>query len=430
MKATHLCMAVAVAAMALSATALEPIKLGEKATLKITGEERARWEARDDADFKGFKDDSNNFVGNRFRLQFALDLGTHVSLVAQGQDSRHWDADLASTKIRDGYDELHQAYIEFKKVGVEGLSFRIGRQEINYGDQRLVGAFGWSNVGRSFDAVKVRYATKAFFVEALAADARTRPQVPDRESQSLWGVYGGFLQNHPKVQVELYGLVKEDDARIAGETPLVKDDTRIATYGGRVTFKPAKPLAVVLETAFQDGHKGPDDHRADAQALKATYTFAGELAPYVGAEVDRATGDHNPADRKSGSFDNLFPTNHDKYGLMDYQNWSNLEAFSLNAGFQPAKWVGLRAELHHFNLESAKGAWTAAGGASLGRDASGVSGRSAGWEWDLLAKGSVPKIKNLSWLAGLSEYHPGSYAEKVRGGDTSRYAYIQVGLTF
>lgn len=416
---------------ALTTPALEPITLGDGATLKITGEERSRWELRDDADFNAAKDDRNDFLGNRFRLQLALDLGSHVSLVAQGQDSRQWGSDLASTDLRKGYDELHQAYVEFKGIaGAKGLSLRAGRQEINFGDQRLVGAFGWSNVGRSFDAIKVRYATRSYFVEALAADARTRPLVPDREAQCLWGVYGGFLQAHPKVQGELYGLFKEDDAQVAGELPRPKDGTRVATWGGRFTCKPVPAFVAVLEAAFQSGHRGPDDHGADAQALKATYTFGGEWKPYLGAEVDRASGDSDPKDGRSGSFDNLFPTNHDKYGLIDYQNWSNVVALSVNAGAQPRAWLGLRAELHTFRLESARAAWTGAGGAVLGRDATGASGKSTGWELDLLARGSVPQVKYLAWLAGYSEYHPGSFARSVRGDDISRYGYVQVGVTF
>jgi len=35
-------------------------------------------------------------------------------------------------------------------------SLKIGRQELIYGDERLIGAFGWNNIGRVFDAAKLR----------------------------------------------------------------------------------------------------------------------------------------------------------------------------------------------------------------------------------------------------------------------------------
>src|SRR6185295_11046498 len=37
------------------------------------------------------------------------------------------------------------------------LSLKVGRQELSYGDERLVGAFAWNNIGRVFDAAKVRW---------------------------------------------------------------------------------------------------------------------------------------------------------------------------------------------------------------------------------------------------------------------------------
>jgi len=37
------------------------------------------------------------------------------------------------------------------------VSLKVGRQELSYGEERLVGAFAWNNIGRVFDAVKVRW---------------------------------------------------------------------------------------------------------------------------------------------------------------------------------------------------------------------------------------------------------------------------------
>ena len=37
------------------------------------------------------------------------------------------------------------------------VTLKVGRQELSYGDERLVGAFDWNNIGRVFDAAKLRY---------------------------------------------------------------------------------------------------------------------------------------------------------------------------------------------------------------------------------------------------------------------------------
>ena len=62
----------------------------------------------------------------------------------------------SSNKFGTGLD-LHQGYILVKNVGVQGLSLKIGRQEIFFGDHRLFGNFNWSNIGNSFDAVRLTH---------------------------------------------------------------------------------------------------------------------------------------------------------------------------------------------------------------------------------------------------------------------------------
>ena len=44
-----------------------------------------------------------------------------------------------------------------KNILTPGLSAKLGRQEIIFGDHRLFGNFGWSQVGNSFDAARLTY---------------------------------------------------------------------------------------------------------------------------------------------------------------------------------------------------------------------------------------------------------------------------------
>ena len=46
---------------------------------------------------------------------------------------------------------LHQAYFSVNKLFDLPLNLKLGRMELSYGPQRLIGAVGWHNVGRSFD---------------------------------------------------------------------------------------------------------------------------------------------------------------------------------------------------------------------------------------------------------------------------------------
>jgi hypothetical protein len=77
----------------------------------------------------------------------------------------------------DGPIDLHQAYLTLGNHKEFPLSLKIGRQELIYGDERLVGAFGWNNIGRVFDAAKLRWQNPWF-----AADFFTgRVVIPERQ---------------------------------------------------------------------------------------------------------------------------------------------------------------------------------------------------------------------------------------------------------
>lgn len=125
-----------------------PLWQDSESSLRLRLEDRLRWEIREDADFRKAVEDQNDFLGQRLRAGFHLRLGPPLAIFAEGQDSRHFGADAEAAKIRWRYTDLRQAYLEVRNVGgLEGLSAKLGRQELVYGEERLVGAFGWSNVG-------------------------------------------------------------------------------------------------------------------------------------------------------------------------------------------------------------------------------------------------------------------------------------------
>src|SRR5438477_12344041 len=64
---------------------------------------------------------------------------------------------------------LNQAYVLAGDRNSFPLTAKIGRQELIYGDERLIGAFDWNNVGRVFDAAKVRYEVPDFWVDLFVS---------------------------------------------------------------------------------------------------------------------------------------------------------------------------------------------------------------------------------------------------------------------
>src|SRR2546430_15956181 len=85
----------------------------------------------------------------------------------------------------------------------------VGLQELCYGAERLVGAFDWNNLGRAFDAAKVRFETKDFWVDGFVgrvvlADDNNFDTSNDYEYLS--GVYASTRTLIPKQETQLYFL--------------------------------------------------------------------------------------------------------------------------------------------------------------------------------------------------------------------------------
>ena len=85
-------------------------------------------------------------------------------------------------------------------------------------------------------------------------------------------------------------------------------------------------------------------------------------------------------------------------------------------------------DYHRFLLAAKRGPWKSAGGAVLGWDPTGSSGRDIGQELDLTVR--LPLMKRLGFLAGYSVFLPGAFAERTRGPATHHFGYIQTTVRF
>ena len=127
---------------------------------------------------------SDDFILMRTRLGVEVRPNRKVAVYFQIQDSRIWGEEgagnttqnpsLSAGSAIDNLD-LHQAYLDlndlFERVaGEDALTIRFGRQEMAFGDQRLVSTLEWSNVGRAWDAARLIW-TPPGRLEGLRLDA-------------------------------------------------------------------------------------------------------------------------------------------------------------------------------------------------------------------------------------------------------------------
>lgn len=309
--------------------------------------------------------------------------------------------------------DLHQAFMEFSKINDSRFSVKVGRQELTYGDQRLVGNFSWSNVGRNFDALKVRYAAEKFWVDAFGS--WVVKSGPNQYFSGLYGSYTGWAKH--SIDPYLFYLHSNAGSSAA-------DKLKLATPGIRFVGS-HNAWDYGAEAAVQIGKSEPNNALAYAGHARAGYTFAPSWKPRAGLEYNFASGENSGS--KDTRFNNLFPTNHDKYGLMDLVGWRNIHDFDVNIGAQPSEQWKLRADYHLFMLPEASDALYRASGAVLRAGAAGAS-RLAGHEVDLTAQFIWNKYADF--LLGYSFFKTGKFFSDTGSSGLMHFAYLQATAKF
>ncbi|GAA4914542.1 alginate export family protein [Mucilaginibacter defluvii] len=144
-----------------------------KAQLTFTGQLRPRTEIRDG--YGTLKTKGNKtaaFISQRTRLALNYKWNKLIFQTSV-QDVRLWGQDASTISAADGNKlSMHEAWAEliiankndtsFKTSIVDYLTIKIGRQELVYDDERLLGNLDWMQQGRRHDALVFRLLDKGW----------------------------------------------------------------------------------------------------------------------------------------------------------------------------------------------------------------------------------------------------------------------------
>ncbi|MBI4238345.1 MAG: alginate export family protein [Deltaproteobacteria bacterium] len=357
------------------------------------------------------------FVLLRARIHLDAKPIAGLRVFIQPQFSRTFaqeESTIANGTALDDLD-LHQAFLDLPAIGGSPLSLRLGRQEFAYGDGRLVGDFGWSNIGRSFDAVKATLKFDHAWVDGFASWIQRVGG-----NQYFGGLYG-HVDLTDTLAEEPYALVLVDNDGGAGGGRLA-----VYTLGNRFVGT-LGPWDFGIEAALQSGKSGGNTIFAYAGHGRGGYTFDTGWKPRLGVEYSLASGDSSPGVGRVTTFNNLFPTNHDKYGYMDVVGWRNIHDASASFQCVPFKNFTTSLQYHAFLLAQPADGLYQASGAQVRAGAAGAS-RFVGHEVDLLAKYKLNQYANF--LVGYSYFRAGKFLADTGTKRDAHFAYAQTQVSF
>lgn len=424
--------------------------------------------------FKWLKvgDDLRFDFGGEFRHQFKFETNRRALLIGTRTRPQQEEFNLYRTRA---YGDVHykdwvRGYIEFIDAAIaqnelppllidqdrtdllnyfvdlklpftpEGTNAfaRAGRQELLYGEQRLISPLDWANTRRTFDdTIKLFSRGKNWDIDGFWG----RPSLVDGDDfnqadQSQWfgGIYTTYKGfEHFKISPYFLILREEDTipGPVVGRTHRIgsgTNDTRVFTLGAEWQGEIDNWLWDI-EADFQFGSYGNNDVIAGAIATGIGRKFPDATwKPTIWLWYDYASGDTDPFDNTINTFNQLFPLGHKYFGFIDLVARQNVHDFNFQVFVNPHKKLTVLLWQHFMYLASDRdGLYNVAGVVSF-QDPTGRSGSTIGQETDILATWKFGPNADIG--IGYSYFWSGDFIKDQNGNSFANFLYTQMHVRF
>jgi hypothetical protein len=396
--------------------------------LRVRGEFRERFEGFENSNFIEGRDDA--YALSRFRFNVAVTATKHLAFQANFQDARVAGKEVGPTTapFRGPFD-LRTAFADVGDTKVP-VALRLGRQELVFGESRLLGSLPWVNTGRSWDAARVILRSPMFQVDVFGASlVRSLPNEFDKSGNGnlLAGAYATSTKLLHRATVEPYVFWRRD-INLRSELGTLGTLSQ-TTVGTRISGQLPAQLDYGVEMALQRGGLDQDSLNAWAGHWQLRWSLTGWAAAKVTSEYNFATGDESPTDGARQTFDQLYPTGHDKLGLADQIGWRNIHHIREGVEITPIKATPISLNYHSWWLASSTDGLYSAGGTLLvPRIATGASSTHVGQEIDLQVTRAI--TPQLQLAAGYAHIVNGAFLREATPGASYSYPYVMATYVF
>jgi hypothetical protein len=423
------------------------LSLFSSAQLTLTGQLRTRSE---------FRDGQGTPLSNGAKPAFFTSQRTRLSLAyatyglkfgVTAQDVRVWGQDVSTINRTTSQDlnglMLHEAWAEIQLTDTalksKTLSLKIGRQELVYDDQRLLGNLDWLQQGRRHDAAVLKYETKnwmlhfgnAFNQNKENASGTVYNSTPagnypattngGNMYKSLEYFYAGRKLKKGNVSflflADQFSRYHNDS--VTSLKVFERNTWSRATTGFCFTNSFNK-LAASASAYYQLGKTASgQDISAELLSGSLSYSLSKKLTPAIG--VDYYSGGSNGT--TSHAFDPLYGTPHKFAGLMDYYYAANsfgkngLIDYYIKGKYKPSGKFLLSLDLHQFQSASST---------------TNYSSKDLGQEIDLV--GNFALTKQIGFEAGYAHYFVTSLLTSPsvknvsNAKSTADWAYVMINI--
>lgn len=328
--------------------------------------------------------------------------------------------------MRNTFD-LRQGYFE---LGYKGVHLRTGRQELRFGDERVIGISDWANTSRTWDGFNLWLGDRNRLDIFSTSVVAIHPSSLDTHGRGLTfhGVEATLTTVIPKTSIQPFVLV-HSVPHIISQQGIPGTEIRVS-FGSYYETKLPFGFDFSGTGILQRGSYSNNSIHAGSAIIRDAYTATVlPFTPRLEGEYDYATGNPHTDDFRIGTYDQQYPSNHNAFGLVDLFGFQNIKQNRLSLSLTPRTNLLLLFQGGSLHLASVRDAVYASNGTSMIKaPINGFAHDDIGSEFDASAK----YILHQSFVTniGVGHFFPGAVMTESARGTPITVAYLQFTYRF
>jgi hypothetical protein len=275
--------------------------------LSFGGELRERFEGNYDPNFGIGGTGSDAYLLQRITLLTDVHLGERVRFFAEGISGIVAGESHRPPPVQQDPIDLQFAFVDVVPYlrDDDRLTLRVGRFGMSFGAGRLVATRAAPNIPFRFDGFELLYSRPGWDMTGfLTQPVKDSGELSGADPRTtFWGLYATHYFDAPRtVGLDLYylGIHNEHASYASG-----MGDEHRHSLGAR-EFGVWNRWDWDAEQVLQFGTFGNDSILAWTAAISSGYTWDTTWQPRLGLKMGIASGDHDAANGRQGTFDPLF----------------------------------------------------------------------------------------------------------------------------
>lgn len=330
---------------------LKHIKLSENANISFGGEVREQFQYFNNSNFGDSPPTaSKNSFGQLWHREMAhanIEIGTKTRVFIQLNSTFRFFNPNPYGEIDEDRLSIHQAFVDYNLTN--NWQIRLGRQEMSYGNNRILTFREGPNNRLTFDAAVVKYKTEKRKIDFLAVTPVINNRYAlDEESfkEYILGVYGTENIIEKRLLLDYYFINFESKDR---KYNFASGSENRQSYGLRL-FSQNQKLNYELESTYQSGKLNNLNISAYAFSSDINYKFETKYNTIFGLGTNYISGDNDKSDNQLNTYNLIYSK--PSYGLAVPIGSSNIVNVNPYFRINPIKKLGVYAGIYFINRQS------------------------------------------------------------------------------